>query len=544
MSVEERRSAGAGSVDQLPSGRWRVRVTLADETRRSLGVYDTQEEAQCVLDAALRQLAAGNAAPVGGVTLRAWGQRWLTEREISGEVRAIRTDWGRWRTHVETAPFVDWPLVSITPRDVSDWTQTLKKKLSATPHRVQKHLSRKTVKEIVSLLRMALDAAVAPAGILRENPAKGIRVKRERRTHEPWTYLLPEEQRALLECAAIPESDRLMIAFAIGTGLREGEQFNARLEDIVLEGDSPHIWVRYGSAKAAPKNGKIRKVPLFGLGLAAARRWLKILPSYATKNPLKLLFPGSKGGRRGVGKNFHTTRTIDGVARKVDVFHEHIKAAGMVAERRHDRQRPRWHDLRHTCASSLVAGWWGRRWSLEEVKELLGHSSIIITQRYAHLAESALSAAAKGTHGDSDEGEKDAKVTRRSRALQTHEITSESQGLLTRRSRVRVPVDPLNKNQHLADQDAGGRDLRVTAEEAALRFLRGASTPEAGQLAGELWHAVLEEAAVQPGDVVRRALELREAGVDDPLWGARTVTLAGMVLESAVKTKGKEAASG
>jgi hypothetical protein len=26
----------------------------------------------------------------------------------------------------------------------------------------------------------------------------------------------------------------------------------------------------------------------------------------------------------------------------------------------------RWHDLRHTCASSLVAGGWGPRWSLEE----------------------------------------------------------------------------------------------------------------------------------------------------------------------------------
>jgi hypothetical protein len=83
----------------------------------------------------------------------------------------------------------------------------------------------------------------------------------------------------------------------------------------------------------------------------------------------------------------------------------------------------------------------------------------------------------------------------------------------------------------------------VTAEDAALRFLQGAATPEAGQLAGEFWRAVLEEAAEQPGDVVRRALDLRDAGAGDPLWGARTVTLAGMVLEAAVKTKGKKAAS-
>ena len=34
----------------------------------------------------------------------------------------------------------------------------------------------------------------------------------------------------------------------------------------------------------------------------------------------------------------------------------------------------RLYDLRHTCASSLAAGWWGRRWSLLEIKEALGHS--------------------------------------------------------------------------------------------------------------------------------------------------------------------------
>ena len=43
----------------------------------------------------------------------------------------------------------------------------------------------------------------------------------------------------------------------------------------------------------------------------------------------------------------------------------------------------RWHDLRHTCASSLVSGWLGRRWSLEETKEFMGHISRSSTERYA-----------------------------------------------------------------------------------------------------------------------------------------------------------------
>ena len=57
----------------------------------------------------------------------------------------------------------------------------------------------------------------------------------------------------------------------------------------------------------------------------------------------------------------------------------------------------RWHDLRHTCGASLISGWWGRAWRLEEIKELLGHSDISVTQRYAHLARGALLKAAEQT---------------------------------------------------------------------------------------------------------------------------------------------------
>lgn len=42
----------------------------------------------------------------------------------------------------------------------------------------------------------------------------------------------------------------------------------------------------------------------------------------------------------------------------------------------------RWHDLRHTCASLLIA----QQHSLHEIKEQLGHSKISVTSdRYGHL---------------------------------------------------------------------------------------------------------------------------------------------------------------
>jgi Phage integrase family len=58
----------------------------------------------------------------------------------------------------------------------------------------------------------------------------------------------------------------------------------------------------------------------------------------------------------------------------------------------------RWHDLRHTFASSLVAGvWGGDAWRLDEVRDLLGHSSVTVTEQYAHLAPSALAKSAAAT---------------------------------------------------------------------------------------------------------------------------------------------------
>ncbi len=57
-----------------------------------------------------------------------------------------------------------------------------------------------------------------------------------------------------------------------------------------------------------------------------------------------------------------------------------------------------WHLLRHTCATALLCGWWGKKWSLEEVGKLLGHSSTRTTEMYAHLLDSALVQLAAETH--------------------------------------------------------------------------------------------------------------------------------------------------
>jgi integrase len=66
-----------------------------------------------------------------------------------------------------------------------------------------------------------------------------------------------------------------------------------------------------------------------------------------------------------------------------------------------------WHDLRHTFASWAVQ----RRVSLYELKELLGHSTLTMVKRYAHLAPEHLRAAAAALDGVLSVSEPDTKET-------------------------------------------------------------------------------------------------------------------------------------
>jgi integrase len=115
---------------------------------------------------------------------------------------------------------------------------------------------------------------------------------------------------------------------------------------------------------------------------------LKILPSYAAHNPKKLMFP-TPSHQRWDGK-----AVVGGCRRqkcKTPIVWQKVRAAFLP-------RRVWWHLLRHTTASSLVAGWWGERWRLEEVRGLMGHSTIRVTERYAHLADSTLKQVAAATH--------------------------------------------------------------------------------------------------------------------------------------------------
>jgi hypothetical protein len=133
--------------------------------------------------------------------------------------------------------------------------------------------------------------------------------------------------------------------------------------------------VRYGAPGKPTKSGKVRRVPLLPLAVSALARLERGAPD-------AFVFPAPRGGARPLGRI---------------VAHEAwlswIDGAGIA-------RRVRWHDLRHTAATLLLQGaFGGRRWSLEEVKEMLGHSSVRVTERYAKATGELAARAAAEVRG-------------------------------------------------------------------------------------------------------------------------------------------------
>ncbi len=328
-------------TERLPGGRVRVREHTAGGVV-TLGTYDSEAEADAVAS--------------GGATLRVLGDAWLDARELGG-VRGIRQERSRWSTYIQSDPISAVPVGRLRRRHVTEWLDRLR----------AKGLAAQTMRNALNLLRAALQHCL-DRELLEGNPARDVRLRRGEgaRTDEGWTYLDPAEQAALLE--AVPGEWRTAVAFALGTGLRQGEQWALRREDIRL--DRGEVLVRFGAKGKPTKGGRVRRVPLFGLGLEAARA-----VSSSPRPAGGLAFPTREGhARQGLPKRWH----------------DWVKAAGIT-------RRVRWHDLRHTCGTSLVAGWWGRTWTLDEVRDFLGHSQVAVTERYAHAVEGTLRAAARQT---------------------------------------------------------------------------------------------------------------------------------------------------
>ncbi len=285
----------------------------------------------------------------------AWAEAHLkTGDETATRVRAIFAD------------FLKKPMPEITPFAVERW-RTQRHRAGITPSTTNRDLD---------CLRSVLSKAVQ-WGALAEHPMRTVtRAKVD--TLGRLRYLSPAEEqqlRAALDArdqrerdararfntwrrergyTTLPDygtyTDHLqpVVLLALNTGLRRGELLARTWGDVDLV--SALLTVRGVSAKS----GRTRYLPLNSEAIAVLKAWQ---PSETTA--ADWVFPGPTGERM---------RSLKTAWGKV------AKAAGL--------KNFTFHDLRHSFASKLVQ----MGVDLNTVRELLGHSDIKMTLRYAHLA--------------------------------------------------------------------------------------------------------------------------------------------------------------
>lgn len=220
--------------------------------------------------------------------------------------------------------------------------------------------SPRTLQNCMATLRRAWRIAIMKGYTNRKWPTKNIKLPKF--DNKRIRFLSHKEAEQLLEALKKHSQQVHDIALlSLHTGLRAGEIFHLNWGDVDFKAGT--IFVR------DPKSSENR----FAYLTEAARDMLK--SRYAGQALSEPVFRDAKG---------HRVKEVSNVFGKI------VKELGFNEGITDRRQRLCFHSLRHSFASWLL-----RSADLYTVKTLLGHSTIQLTERYSHLAQSGLQKAVK-----------------------------------------------------------------------------------------------------------------------------------------------------
>lgn len=357
-----------GSARQLPSGRWQARYIDSQGRDRSAGTWPNQRQAlgkaQAAEDA---DRVSPTSAEAARMTWGEWEPRWQAGRRVAAGT--LERDKGRLTKHVRPK-WKDVKLSAITGHAVQVWMRELE---------VESGLSPASVARCFHLLSSSLRAAEA-ARLIPANPCKGVKLPKSGSSID--RYLTRDEVRELL--AVLDERDRLVVELLVGAGLRLGEALGLHWESVNLTHRTIRVersWDPVGGSMKPPKSWQQRTVPI-------SRHLAELLDA-----ELRAHGPGAPAAvrydRKVEARSGLVLRPRRGTG-ALDAKHLRMRweaAFPLASEARRREGLPkvdpaRLHDLRHTYASWLVQD----GVSIYALKELLGHQSVITTQRYSHLA--------------------------------------------------------------------------------------------------------------------------------------------------------------
>jgi integrase len=322
----------------------------------------------------------------GRVLLADYFPEWLERRRNLTPSTHLRYE-GVGRNYITPSPLGHLRVSAITRDDVEDWISAM----------VREGVSAPTIDKAYRTLRACLETAVME-GKATANPAKRIQTP-DADDREPF-YLSAEQVDAVAN--AVPFRDRALVFFLAYTGARIGEATALRVRSldlvrgvVTISENSPEVGGRkIESAKTKTKS--VRSVTLPGqLIVELAQHLEAFVPREAGAHldPNVYVFTGERGSQ--IRQNNWRSR----------VFQPACQRAGIIRVGRDgEPEVPRVHDLRHTAASLAAKS----GFSLHEVKEMLGHSTITTTSDlYLHLFEDSkrekadqLGALMEGAQGD------------------------------------------------------------------------------------------------------------------------------------------------
>lgn len=215
---------------------------------------------------------------------------------------------------------------------------------------MQEGLAPQTVKHVLIVFREILNKAVMWGMYKGENPIKGVKMPTVQNQRQ--RFLSHAEADLLLtELSGTSKKLHDMTLLSLHCGLRAGEIFNLKGQDLDFENELINI--------SDPKNKESRKAYMTKAVKEMLLEHMPILPN-------EYIFKDRNGNKvNAVSKSFH------GVIKRLG-FNEGITDR---------RQKITFHSLRHTFASWLAL----QGEPILTIKELLGHKSLAMTTKYAHL---------------------------------------------------------------------------------------------------------------------------------------------------------------
>lgn len=363
-----KRGQNEGSIYQRDDGRWCAQVTLGyvDGKRKRKYLYgDTRKEVAEQLKVVLRDQQQGLPVATERQTLGEYLDRWLTDvAKPKVRPKTYHSYAQLVRLHLKPA-LGRHQLGKLEPQHVQAMMNA----------KIKAGLSPRTVQYLRAVLRRALGQALK-WGMVARNVA--TLVDPPRVVQPEIQPLDPDQARQFLEAV---RGDRLeaLYAVALALGLRQGETLGLRWRDVDL--DLGIVQVRVALQRV---NGE--KPRLVEPKTRQSRRTLPLpealvvqLRSQRTRQREEHLLAGPRW--EGQDWDLVFTNTLGGpldARHLVRAFKAHLVRAGLPDIR--------FHDLRHSCASLLLAQGVHPR----TVMEVLGHSTITLTMNtYSHVIPQA-----------------------------------------------------------------------------------------------------------------------------------------------------------